>query len=187
MLESTLSQPPRPTIASASGAAEWFAVRVKTTHEKRVAALLDHKGYEHFLPLYLDRRRWSDRIKEVELPLFPGYIFCRFEPNARLGILKTPGVYRILGIGNLPAPVDEHEIAAIQLAMSSGLCARPHPYLAVGQRVRVEGGSLSGVEGLIVDIRSRDRLILSISLLQRSIALEIDSAWVSPLSEQTTN
>jgi len=187
MVETTLLEPVNPTITPSTGTAEWFAVRVKTTHEKRVAALLDHKGYERFLPLYLDRRRWSDRIKEVELPLFPGYIFCRFEPNARLGILKTPGVYRILGIGNMPAPVDDHEIAAIQLAMSSGLSARPHPYLAVGQRVRVDGGSLSGVEGMVVDVRSRDRLILSISLLQRSIALEIDSAWVTPLSEQKPN
>ena len=159
----------------------WFAVQVKTTHEKRVASLLDEKGFEFFLPLYRDRRRWSDRIKEMELPLFPGYIFCRFARPARSAVLKTPSVYRVVGIGSVPAPVDDTEIDALQQAVRSGLGVRPHPFLTTGQRVRVEGGSLAGVEGLIVDIRRRDRLILSVTLLQRSIALEIDSAWVSPV------
>lgn len=168
--------------AEAAAQVAWFAVRVKTTHEKRVASLLDQKGYELFLPLYLDRRRWSDRIKEVEQPLFPGYVFCRFDHRTRLAILKTPGVYRIVSIGSTPAPIEEHEIEAIQRAMQSGLNVRPHPYLAAGQRVRIDGGSLAGVEGLITDVRSRDRLVLSVSLLQRSIALEIDSAWVTPVS-----
>ena len=185
MSELALSEPTISTMSQGAPGSAWFAVRVKTTHEKRVAAQLDQKGYEQFLPLYRDRRRWSDRVKEVELPLFPGYIFCRIDPNARLGLLKTPGVYRIVSIGNAPAPIDEHEIIAIQQAMSSGLCLRPHPYLSVGQRVRIDGGSFSGVEGLIVDVRRRDRLILSVSLLQRSLSLEIDSAWVTPVSVNT--
>jgi transcription antitermination factor NusG len=162
--------------------AAWFALQVKTTHEKRVAALLDQKGYDHFLPLYRVRRRWSDRIKEVDQPLFPGYLFCRFAPNARAGILKTDGVTRVVGIGGVPIPIEDHEIRTIQQAVSSGLEVRPHVFLESGQRVRIESGPFKDVEGLIVEVRKRHQLILSISLLQRSISVEIDSAWVAPVS-----
>ena len=166
----------------ADGSAAWFALQVKTTLEKRVASLLAEKGHEFLLPLYRERRRWSDRIKEVELPLFPGYIFCRFTRRERTGVLKTPGVFRVVSIGSQPAPVDDAEIAAIQQALRAGLGARPHPYVTAGQRVRISGGSLDGLEGLVVDIRRSNRLILSVTLLQRSIALEIDSACVTPVS-----
>jgi transcriptional antiterminator NusG len=159
----------------------WFAVQAKTTHEKRVASLLSYQEYECFLPVYTCRRRWSDRIKEVELPLFPGYVFCRFDVHARGPILKTPSVNGIVGIGGRPAAIDDAEIAAIQLVNRSGLGMRPHPFLQAGQRVRIEGGSLDGVEGIIEDIRRRNRLIVSVSLLQRSVAVEIDSAWVTPI------
>jgi transcription antitermination factor NusG len=152
------------------------------THEKRIAEMLDQKGYELFLPLHRVRRWWSDRIKEVEQPLFPGYLFCRFAAPARAGILKTEGVARVVGIGCVPMPIDEHEIRAIQQAVSSGLEVQPHAFLAAGQRVRIESGPFEGVEGLIVEVRSRHRLILAISLLQRAISVEIDSAWVVPAS-----
>jgi len=161
------------------GLTSWFAVQVKATHEKRVAWMMDYGGFEWFLPLYECRRRWSDRIKRVELPLFPGYIFCRFGPVDRVPILKTPSVTRIVGIGNTPVPIDEQEIAAIQAVVKSGLTVSPHPFLRVGQRVRIEGGSLYGLEGLITDVRKRDRVIISVTLLQRSVAVEIDSGWVS--------
>src|SRR5215510_14757935 len=157
----------------------WFAVQVKATHEKRVASMLDYGGFEWFLPLYECRRRWSDRIKRVEIPLFPGYIFCRFGRLERLPILKTPSVTRIVGIGNTPVPIDDQEIAALQTVVKSGAAVSPHPLLHVGQRVRIEGGSLYGLEGLITDVRKRDRVIISVTLLQRSVAVEIDSGWVS--------
>jgi transcription antitermination factor NusG len=159
----------------------WFAVQVKTTHEKRVATLFDYKGYEWFVPQYLSRRRWSDRIKEVELPLFPGYVFCRFSPGSRVPILKTPSVLRVVGIGPIPTPIDEREMVALQAATKSGLGISPHPFMQVGQWVRINGGSLYGLEGLIADVRQRDRLILSVTLLQRSVAVEIDSGWVVPI------
>src|SRR5262245_17748048 len=164
----------------------WFALQVKSTHEKRVASMLDYQGYARFLPLYRRRRRWSDRIKEVELPLFPGYLFCRFTPETRVPILKTPSVLRIVGIGNVPVPIDYNEIGALQQAMKSGLLMTPHPYLWTGQLVRINGGALAGAEGRIVDIRRRNRLILSISLLQRSVSVEIDDAWVTPISTSRT-
>ena len=159
----------------------WFAVQVKTTHEKRVASSFDYAGYEWFLPLYGCRRRWSDRIKHVDLPLFPGYIFCRFTPCARVPVLKTPSVLRITGIGLTPTPIDEHEIAALQRVVKSGAGVSPYPFLGAGQRVRIDNGSLRGLEGFIADVRQRDRLIISVSLLQRSVAVEIDSTWVIPI------
>ena len=166
--------------------ASWFAVQVKATHEKRVDVLLSGGGFESFLPLYEWRRRWSDRIKRVKLPLFPGYVFCRFTPSDRVRVLKTPSVIRIVGIGYTPIPIDEHEIAAIQTVVKAGLGTSPHPFLGAGQRVRIKGGSLDGLEGLITDLRSRDRLILSVTLLQRSVAVEIDSACVVPIHLSAT-
>jgi transcription antitermination factor NusG len=158
----------------------WFAVQVKVTHEKRVASILGRSEVECFVPLYESRRQWSDRIKRVELPLFSGYVFCRFGLSAWRPILKTPSVMRIVGTGNLPTPIDEREIAAIRAVAASGLTLSPHPFLRIGERVRIEKGSLAGLEGLIADVRRRDRLIVSVSLLQRSVEVEIDSAWITP-------
>lgn len=160
----------------------WYALRVRTTHERRIAQLLERKGFEQFLPTYRVRRRWSDRVKEVEQPLFPGYLFCRFDAQARAGILKTDGVALIVGIGCVPTPIDETEIQAIQQAVGSGFDVRPHAFLTAGQRVRIESGPFDGVEGHIVEIRKRHRLVLAIGLLQQAISVEIDSAWVSPVS-----
>jgi transcription antitermination factor NusG len=165
----------------ASDALPWFAIQVKSTHEKRVTSLLQYQTYECFLPLYTSRRRWSDRIKHVELPLFPGYVFSQFTPAGRIPILKTPSVISIVGIGGTPTPIDECEISAIQRAVASGYGLSPHPFLQIGQRVRINGGSLLGIEGMIADVRKRDHLILSVALLQRSVAVEIDSAWVTPI------
>jgi len=169
--------------SKADNGESWFAVQVKTTHEKRVTSFLDYQGYECFLPVYKCRRRWSDRVRAVEMPLFPGYVFCRFMPRFRVTILKAPGVLRIVGFGYTPTPIDDPEIAAIQRVVYSGFGLSPHPFLRVGQQVRITSGSLSGLEGLITDVR-RDRLILSINLLQRSVAVEIDSAWTAVI--QTT-
>jgi len=159
----------------------WYAVQVKATHEKRVAAALDYFGFNCFLPLYESRRRWSDRVREVELPLFPGYLFTTFDPVGRVAVLKTPSVIRIVGIGYEPIPIDDREIAALQAVVSSGVRALPHPFLQVGKRVRVDGGAFSGAEGIITNLRKPNQVILSVTLLQRSIIVEIDSAWVKPI------
>jgi len=171
---------------SAAETSPWYAVQVKTTHEKRVAFLLDYGRFTWFLPVYESRRRWSDRIKRAQLPLFPGYIFCRFGPSDRVPILKIPSVIRVVGIGYTPLPIPEHEIAAIQRVVESGLYVLPHPFVKVGEAVRIQGGALCGLEGLIVDLRRRDRLIISVTLLQRSVAVEIDSAWVTPIHQSAT-
>jgi transcription antitermination factor NusG len=160
---------------------KWFAVQVKSTHENRVASLLEYQAFECFLPTFSSRRRWSDRIKRVEIPLFPGYVFSRFAISGRLPILKTPSVIGIVGIGATPTPIDDQEIANIQQVLKFGFGLSPHPFLQVGQRVRVNNGCLSGLEGIIADVRKRDQLILSVTLLQRSVAVAIDSAWVTSL------
>ena len=160
----------------------WFAVRVKSRFERVTGAVLRGKGYEEFSPFYRTRRRWSDRIKEVDLPLFPGYLFCRFDPFDRLPILVTPGVVSILGIGKFPRAVDEHEIAQIQAIVSSGVLAQPWPFLRAGQKVCISHGPLCGLEGLLLHIKNSYRLVVSVTLLQRSVAVEIDRDCIRPLS-----
>lgn len=159
----------------------WFALQVRARYEHGVADHLDGKGYELFLPLYKCRKRWSDRVKEVEAPLFPGYLFCRLNPQDRLPILKTPGVIQIVGCNRTPTAVDEQEIQAIQRMLVSGIPNQPWPFLATGDRVRIESGPLSGLEGILVEFKGNHRLVLSVTLLQRSVAVEIDSAFVTSL------
>ncbi|MGB7762983.1 MAG: UpxY family transcription antiterminator [Bryobacteraceae bacterium] len=160
---------------------QWFALRVKSRCERVVSTIARNKGFEEFLPLYECRRRWSDRTQSVELPLFPGYVFCRLNPQRRLPLLTIPGVLHFVGIGRTPVAIDEEEIVAIQSAVKSGLSAEPWPFLEAGQRVRLEDGPLAGLEGFLVEVRKRYRVVVSVSLLKRSVAVEIDREWVSPL------
>lgn len=158
----------------------WFALRVKSRAEKIVSLMARHKGFEEFLPLYQSRRRWSDRVKSVELPLIPGYVFCRLNPEHRLPLLTIPGVLHLVGIGKVPVPIEDSEIAAIQAAVRSGLWAEPWPFLEVGQRVELRDGPLAGLEGFLIDVRKQHRVVVSVSLLQRSVAVEIERDWVKP-------
>ena len=163
----------------------WYALRIRSHYENTVASHLHARGFESFLPLYLCRRRWSDRFKEFELPLFPGYVFCRFDPLNRLPILSIPGVVKPVTIGTTPVPVDDTEIAAIQAAVKTRLRTSPWPYLRVGQRVRIEQGPLCGIEGILVGFRGQARLVLSVSPLQSSIAVQVEENWVQPLQKES--
>jgi transcription antitermination factor NusG len=160
----------------------WFALSVKSRYERVAATFLENSGYELFLPMYKSRRFWSDRIKELDVPLFPGYLFCRFDIYNRLPVLVTPGVLGIVGGTKLPTPIDVGEISSLQTAVQAGMSREPWPFLNVGDRVRITRGSLAGVEGILMQVKGRHRLILSVTLLQRSIAVDIDSAWVSSLA-----
>jgi len=157
----------------------WFAILAKTGRERNATMLLENSGYECYLPVSKFVRRWSDRMKEVEVPLFPGYLFCRMNPHNRLPVLMTPGVIQIVGVGKTPIPVAEQEIAAIQRVGKSGLPTMPWPYLEVGNVVRIEEGPLDGLTGVVLKIKSGLKLVLSVSLLQRSVAVEIDRRWIS--------
>lgn len=161
----------------------WFALRVRTSREKLVSTAARHKGFDELLPVYRSRRQWSDRTKTMERPLFPGYLFCRLNPDDRLPLLSIPGVVNIVGIGRTPVPLDDAEIAAIRSTEQSGLQAEPCPFFTVGQRVRLEAGPLQGLEGLLVNCRNTRRFVVSVTLLMRSVAVEIESHWARPLTD----
>ena len=165
----------------------WYVLRVRSRFENTVATHLHARGYESFLPMYKCRRRWSDRFKELELPLFPGYVFFQFNPLSQLPILSIPGVVYLVGVARTPVPVDETEMAAIQAAVKSGLPRLPWPSLRIGHRVRIEYGPLCGVEGILLGFRGHRRLVLSVTLLQRSVAVQVDESWVQPLPQERRN
>lgn len=160
--------------------ASWFAVKVRARSEDLVAQFLRAKGYDCLLPTYPERRRYSDRFRDIQLALFPGYVFCRFDPAYRLPIITTPMVHEVVSFGRMPCPVAEDEVGAIQQIISSRSLVRPWPYLRTGQKVRIEEGPLKGVEGLLVSERGHDRLVVSVQLLQRSLAVEIERYSVRP-------
>jgi transcription antitermination factor NusG len=161
----------------------WYAIRVRSKFEKIVSTALSGKGYQEFVPLYRSRRKWSDRSMDLDLPLFPGYLFCRLDVQKRLPILTTPGVISIVGTGKVPVSIPEQEIEAIQTVINSGLNVVPWPRLAVGTKVVIEEGPLQGLEGVTLAVDKKYRLLVSVPLLQRSVSVEIDREWVRPVPE----
>ncbi len=155
----------------------WYGVRVKSHCEQIASKALAARGYDPFLPSYQIRRRWSDRVKLMELPLFPGYLFCRLDVTQRLPVLTSPGVVDLVGIGKVPVAIDEAEVDAIRAVVGSGLAARPWPFVREGQRVQVEDGPLRGMQGIVTSIQDR-RMIISVTLLQRSVSVAMDPAWI---------
>jgi transcription antitermination factor NusG len=164
----------------------WYAVRVRSNREQVTSECLKACGYDVFLPTYRRRSQWSDRIQQIEVPLFSGYVFCHFNVQQRLPILKTSGVVNIVSFGNVYVPISDNEIAAVRTLVNSPVGVQPWPYLAAGERVRVKCGPLAGVEGIILKIKNEMRVVVSISLLQRSIAAEINAEWLSPVSSKRT-
>ncbi len=161
---------------------QWFALTVKHQHERRVEAVLRAAGVDTFLPLYRARRQWSDRVKDLDAPLFPGYVFSRFPLRERARIVRTPGVARIVGFAGLPAPVTDQEIDGVRAAAASRLPVGPWPFfLKAGGRVRIERGPLRGIEGTLLREGSALRLVLGVELLQRSVAVEVDSEMIGPV------
>ena len=160
----------------------WYALTVKHQHEVAARSALEFKGFEALAPTYRARRRWSDRVKEIDLPLFAGYVFCRFAFSERIKVMDVPGVARVVEFGGQPAEISEAEIAAIRIAMESKLPMRPWPYLKAGDRVRVERGPLRGVEGtLLREERNQLQLVIGIEMLQRSLAVEVEADMVTPV------
>jgi transcriptional antiterminator NusG len=161
----------------------WFALQVRSRWESSTAVLLGGKGYHTLNPTYTTKKRWSGRVKEVSAPLFPGYIFCQFDVQRRLPVLVTPGVIAVVSRGRIPVPVNDSEIAGIQKVVSSGLHAEPWPYLEVGQRVRIEKDALAGLEGILIQLKANHRIVVSVSLLQRSVSLEVDRSCVTSIGD----
>lgn len=153
---------------------QWFALSVKPRFDKTVSAALENKGYETFLALRKKRNTYRTRCREVELPIFPGYVFCRFNVLSRLPILTTPGVLQILGIGSRPFPVPDMEIKSLKTVLEARISMQPFPFPPVGREVYIAKGALAGVQGTVVGVKNLRRIILSVTLLQRSVLLETD-------------
>jgi transcription antitermination factor NusG len=160
----------------------WFALRVRSNYEHVTALHLRDRGFEEFSPTYKTERQWSDRKKQIDLPLFPGYVFCRLNPEDRLPVLTVPGTVGLVGFGKGPAAVPDHEIESVRRMIGAGLLVAPWPFLEVGQTVLIERGPLTGVEGTIQEVKKTFRLVVSIPMLQRSVSAEIDRTWIRPLS-----
>ena len=156
----------------------WYAACTSPRHEKRVAQQMEGYRIQHFLPLYQSVRRWKDRRKEIELPLFPGYIFVHVALRDRLQVLRLPGVLQFVAFGGKPALLPAAEIESLRDGLTRGLRAEPHPYLKLGRRVRVHSGPMSGVEGILVRRKEKFRVVLSIDLIQRSVAVEVDESEI---------
>ena len=165
----------------------WYALQVRSRKENYVASQIQGRGFELLLPTYKSIRQWSDRKKELEQPLFPGYLFCRFDFQDRRPLITIPGVLQIVGNGRMAIPVSDDEISALRLAVASETPKQPWPYLEVGQRVRVNYGTLTGLEGILVNVKGNHRVVLSVTLLQRSVAMEVDTAWLSPVADASRN
>jgi transcription antitermination factor NusG len=161
----------------------WFALQTRPKNEKQVERMLTHKGYECCLPKYKKKRRWSDRVIEVELPLFPMYIFCRFNSSAFGKAIVTPGVTRIVGFGSQPAVVEAEEIEALRLLGLSDLLREPWTYIPDGTLVQVQTGPLTGAQGIIHNGNKR-RLVISVTLLQRSVAIQLSENTIVTVIEE---
>lgn len=159
---------------------QWYAAYTCANHEKRVTELLRQRSVENFCPWYETVRRWKDRRVRVKLPLFPGYVFVRLALRDRLRVLEAPGVVRLVGCNGRASALPSSEIEILRQGLNDPLRARPHPYLTVGKRVRVKGGPLAGVEGILLRRKGQGRLVLSIELIMRSIIADIDVADVAP-------
>jgi len=164
----------------------WYALQVRTRWEEPAAAQLRGKGFQTLLPTYTTKRRWSDRYKIVQAPLFPGYVFCSFDVHNRLPVLITPGVISVVGRGKTPVPIDDAEILSLQAAIGSGLHIEPWPYIEIGERVRIKDDGLDGMEGILTSFKGNQRVVISVTLLRRSVALEIDRSRITALTPPRT-
>jgi transcription antitermination factor NusG len=160
---------------------QWFALYVRSHFERAVEQCLKGKGYQAFSPFYQTIRKRSGRTKMLDVPLFSGYVFCCFNPHKRLPILTTPGIVHILGPGNVPEPVKLSEIRSIQTVAESGQPVQPWPFLQQGQKIRIEAGPLAGTEGTLLRVKNKLQLVVSVELLRRSMAVEVDQELVRPL------
>jgi transcription antitermination factor NusG len=160
----------------------WYAVYTSANHEKRVAEQLRKRSVEHFLPLFESVRRWKDRRVKLQAPLFPGYVFVHIALRDRLSVLQAPGIVHLVSFGGHPTPLLQDDVQAIQNCLCHGLQVQPHPYLVVGQRIQIKRGPLQGLQGTIIRRKNRLRFVLSLDLLQRAVAIELDAMDLQPVN-----
>lgn len=160
---------------------QWFAVQVTPQHEQKVALQLGVKEQEYFLPMIQSRRHWSDRLKILDRPLFPGYVFCRTSRPFFGCVLGTLGVIRIVSFGGRPYPVSDDEISALRSVIKFGRDLRTVPYISIGDKVQIASGPLAGIAGLITRINNQTRVVISVSLIMKSVSIEAAISEVVPL------
>jgi transcriptional antiterminator NusG len=158
---------------------KWFAVQVAARHEKKVALMLEGKGCLHFLPTYKSKRRWTDRAKLIEQPLFPGYVFCQITRPLARHVLGTSGVRRIVTFGGRPYPLSDEEILVLRQVVSSGEDVQPSQYLAIGERVKITSGPFAGISGFLTHFKNQQRLVISVDLIQKSVSIEVEISSVA--------
>lgn len=156
----------------------WYAAYTCANHEKRVAAELQARAVEQFLPLYRSVRRWKDRRVSLELPLFPGYVFVRLALIDRLRVLQIPSLVRLVGFNGQPTALPDADMQILRSGLCQSLHAEPHPFLTIGRRVYITGGPFEGLEGILRRKKSLLRVIVSLELIQRSVAVDVDAADV---------
>lgn len=159
----------------------WYAAYTHARHEKKVAQQLEERRIDHFLPVYRSIRRWKDRRKELDLVLFPGYVFVRLSSGERLRVLQLPGVVRFVSFNGQPAALPGTEIEALRNGLAQGIRAEHHPYLTVGRRVKVTHGPMAGAAGILLRTKNNCRIVISIDAIMRSIAVEINEEDVTPV------
>lgn len=162
----------------------WYAIYTRHQHEKTVARILTAKGFETLLPLYSAARRWKDRTKLISLPLFPCYVFLRGGLERRLDIMTTPGIHALVSTAGRPVPISCAEIEAIQRVVESGASVEPHPFLKCGEWVRVKCGPFAGIQGILVRKKNLYRLVLSVEMLGKAAAVEIDAFLVERMNDR---
>lgn len=163
----------------------WYAGYTASRHEKRVAEHFAQRGVEHFLPLYETIHRWNNGRHRVQLPVFPGYIFVHIALRERRRVIEVPGFVRLVGFNSLPCPLPEADISRMKEALSKGVVAEPYPYLTVGTRVEARNGPLQGMTGILVRRQNKCRVVISVDLIMRSMAVEVEAADVVPVRSST--
>lgn len=181
MMQQQIIQPCVESITSAV-VPHWYALYTRSRHERQVVSQLERKHIEFFLPLYESQRRWKDRRVQLLMPLFPGYVFVHMALRDRLQVLTISGAVRFVAFDGRPAPLSERDVEALRQGLRQGVRVEPHPYLKIGRRVRVRSGPLAGTEGILKRKKDRFRLVLSLDLIMRSVAVEVDAADVEPIS-----
>lgn len=157
----------------------WYAVRVRSNHEHVVASMLDAVGVEAFLPCFSSKRRWSDRVKQIEEPLFQGYVFGHFHGWNPLPVLQVPGVVQVVSFGKLPASIPDEEIAALKKVVEAGISPKPSTVPKTGEPVVILQGPLKGVEGVLLKAEEKARFVVSVTILQRAVSVEMKEEWVA--------
>jgi transcription antitermination factor NusG len=160
---------------------KWYALTVPYQHERQTEKALQSKGLETLVPVYRSRRHWSDRVKDVEMPLFAGYVLCQFDLTDRIQVMDTPGVCKIVGFGGSVTALEDCEVEGIQRLVALKVPLAPWPYLKAGDQVRVEHGPMRGLEGSLRRTKDALRLVIGVELLQRSIAVEVERDAVVPI------